>query len=176
MVSNRASGHFAAQAHAITPVAQLNTLRGWVSADVAVGANTFRFISTHLEPDVPPVRLAQANEVLEGPANTALPVVFVCDCNSAAPDGAAYGALLAGGLRDTWVEKGGSKDGTTCCQDADLMNPVSLLDRRVDLVLVAGPVAPVQVRVVGDARHDRTTSGLWPSDHAGVAAKLLLGR
>ncbi|MFS4096321.1 hypothetical protein [Streptomyces sp. AF1A] len=30
-------------------------------------------------------------------------------------------------------------------------------------------------KVIGDRPGDRTPSGLWPSDHAGVAASLRLG-
>ena len=30
----------------------------------------------------------------------------------------------------------------------------------------------IKVEVVGDDPYDKTPSGLWPSDHAGVAAKI----
>jgi hypothetical protein len=41
---------------------------------------------------------------------------------------------------------------------------------------VRAPVRRIveEVRVVGDRRGDRTPSGLWPSDHAGVVAVLTL--
>ena len=33
-------------------------------------------------------------------------------------------------------------------------------------------VDKIKVEVVGDDPYDKTPSGLWPSDHAGVAAKI----
>jgi hypothetical protein len=35
-------------------------------------------------------------------------------------------------------------------------------------------LGPVHARVVGARQRDKTPSGLWPSDHAGVAAKLII--
>jgi len=57
-------------------------LYGWASVDVEVQGRSFRFVTTHLEPILTPFRQAQVNEILQGPANTTLPVVLVCDCNS----------------------------------------------------------------------------------------------
>jgi hypothetical protein len=65
-------------------------------------------------------------------------------------------------------------DGFSCCQAEDLRNTASLLDERVDLVLLKGALTAKQVVVVGDESADRTESGLWPSDHAGVAATIRL--
>jgi len=38
------------------------------------------------------------------------------------------------------------------------------------------PAGGVHATVVGDESADRTPSGLWPSDHAGVVASLTLSR
>ena len=53
-----------------------------------------------------------------------------------------------------------------------MLNPVSLLTERIDFVLFRGDFAVHSVEVVGDEPVDRTPSGLWPSDHAGVVAQL----
>ena len=62
--------------------------------------------------------------------------------------------------------------GFTCCQDADLLNPTSKLSERIDLVLFRGNFSAIHADIVGDNPANRTSSGLWPSDHAGVVATL----
>jgi len=122
------------------------------------------------------VQEAQGAEMLAGPANTTLPVVYVCDCNSRA-DGtgtATYADALAAGFADAWLERERHDPGLTCCQAEDLRNPVSLFDQRIDLVLVRGRAHVRQIQTVGGAQEDRTPDGLWPSDHAGVVATLQL--
>ena len=44
----------------------------------------------------------------------------------------------------------------------------------LDLILFRGPFKVDDVDVVGEDPDDRTESGLWPSDHAGVVATLEL--
>lgn len=84
---------------------------------------------------------------------------------------------------DTWLERVGRWEiGNTCCQDALLDNAVSQLEERIDLTWVrpapdhyGGPaVRAVRAEVVGDEVADRTPGGLWPSDHAGVATRMIL--
>jgi hypothetical protein len=55
-----------------------------------------------------------------------------------------------------------------------LLNPVSELDRRIDPVLYRGGFTVREAAVVGDQVENRTPSGFWPSDHAGVVATLKL--
>jgi hypothetical protein len=150
-------------------------LRGWTAVDAQVGGLNFRFLTTHLDPTSPLVQVAQANELLAGPANAAMPLVFVGDFNSAA-DGtgtATYGNLIAAGFQDAWSQVHPGDPGYTSTQDADLMNPVSLLTERIDLVLHRGGFSALDVELVGENPADRTTSGLWPSDHAGIVATLI---
>ena len=60
----------------------------------------------------------------------------------------------------------------TCGQGPVLDNPVSKLDERIDYVFVRDADVR-ECRVVGDQPEDRTRpGGLWPSDHAGVVARL----
>ena len=145
----------------------------------------FRSITTHLDGDcldfTSAIQVAQANEILHGPANTALPVIWVGDFNSNA-DGPnvdsfntpTYGNLIAAGFEDAWRIENPDNPGFTCCQAADLLNPVSALSRRIDLVLFRGDFEVEDVDIVGEDLDDRTPSGLWPSDHAGVVTTLEL--
>ena len=153
-----------------------NERRGWVAVDGEVRGHRFRLVSAHLHADVPFIQMAQAHEIVDGPAATPMPLIFVCDCNSPADgSGTATYAYLRSNLRDAWTEKRPGDAGYTCCQAPNLFNEPSLLDERLDLVWLRGPLGAVEMRVVGDMEHERTDSGLWPSDHAGVAARLLLG-
>ena len=55
---------------------------------------------------------------------------------------------------------------------ADLLNKLSQLHERIDLVLTknASRTPAPKAKVVNDRQVDRTATGQWPSDHAGVAA------
>src|SRR5262249_10881190 len=141
-----------------------------------------RFITTHLEVLSPVVQGAQAAEILDGSANTTLPVVLVCDCNSSASGTGTeatptYGELIAAGFVDAWALKHPEAAGLTSCQATDLRNLPSALNERIDLVLVLGAEIRVRhVARVGAKPGDRTPGPvrLWPSDHAGVVATLEL--
>lgn len=94
-----------------------------------------------------------------------------------------YAVLSNFNYVDTWLERGGAWElGLTCCQAALLDNEESELYERVDLTWVrpapdhyGGPVVRgVRAEVVGDEIADKTPSGLWPSDHAGVATRMIL--
>jgi endonuclease/exonuclease/phosphatase family metal-dependent hydrolase len=174
-LSNIGAGHFAANVVVNGIAGPIVVTRGWASVDAKIRGRTFRFISTHLmTPDFPGVQLAQAEELLQGPAHTELPVVLVGDFNSSA-DGsgtATYGKLLADGFVDAWSVARPGDPGFTCCQSENLRNAVSTFDGRIDLVLFRGDFEVDDVNVVGEEPADRTPSGLWPSDHAGVAATL----
>lgn len=151
---------------------------GWASADINVLGRAFRFVTTHLEV-IPPfsVQKAQAAEAIKSAINTALPIVFVGDFNTVASDPThptfpTYQLFIDAGFTDAWKQKHPSLPGYTCCQAANLLNPVSALNVRIDLVLTRGAVSVDDIRVVGDRVGDRTSSGLWPSDHAGLVATL----
>jgi endonuclease/exonuclease/phosphatase family protein/PEP-CTERM motif-containing protein len=153
----------------------ITVFRGWTAVDVNAGGLNFRLVNTHLDPTSPVVQVAQANELLAGPASTPLPLVFVGDYNSPA-DGtgsATYGNLIAAGFQDSWSQVHPGDSGYTSTQNADLMNPTSLLSERIDLVLHRGGLSAISAELVGEDLADRTPSGLWPSDHAGIAATLI---
>jgi hypothetical protein len=94
-----------------------------------------------------------------------------------------YAVLSGFNYIDTWLERVGAWElGNTCCQATLLDNEESELYERVDLTWVrpapdhyGGPaVRAVRAEVLGDEVADKTPSGLWPSDHAGVATRMIL--
>ena len=166
------------------PLARLgiSVPRGYVAVDATISNRTYRIVNTHLEPFDPQKQRAQAQELLAVLDSETLPIVLLGDFNSPAPAGDTYQFLLSEGYVDVWTRsvrrKGGA--GNTCCQAADLRNAVSMLNRRIDLILFKSSndmhghdgLGAVFADVVGDEARDRTPSGLWPSDHAGVVAAL----
>lgn len=159
-------------------VVSVRIRKGWASVDARIGGADVRFVSTHLEIREfgPEVQLAQADELLEVTDASPLPVVLVGDFNSAA-DGsttATYGRLTGSGFRDAWSEARPADPGPTCCHSSDLRDPNSSLDSRIDLVLLGPGVEVRRVDRLGAAPGDRTASGLWPSDHAGVVATVAI--
>jgi endonuclease/exonuclease/phosphatase family metal-dependent hydrolase len=174
-LSNPQAGTYQTALTIPTVAGTITAPRGWVSVDVKIRGESFRIVDTHLEAFSPLVRNPQAGELLAGPADTELPVVAVGDFNSGpGTDRGAYNILVAGGFSDAWPSLNGV--GWTCCHPADLHNPSPALTKRVDLVLTRGGFQTVSAEVVGEEPGDRTASGLWPSDHAGVVATLRLPR
>jgi len=176
-VSNVQAGHFTTNCVIPTRIGTITIKRGWVSADIKIRGTRVRVVSTHLDGDCPDpaIQTAQSMELLQAAGATNLPLVFIGDFNSDPITGstAAYGTLTAAGFTDAWGVAGVGP-GFTCCQESFLLNPGSTLSRRIDLVLVRGDFAVLGIDVAGDESSDRTPSGLWPSDHAGVVATLRL--
>jgi endonuclease/exonuclease/phosphatase family metal-dependent hydrolase len=178
-----ASQHFPTPRTTSTPIGTLVTPGGYVSIDAIVRGLAMRFVSVHLDPacsatQCDPIGLAiqlqQTNELLQLAGNTTLPLVLVGDFNTAAdepshPSHVIYEALINAGLTDAWKR---NSAGFTCCQDEDLLNPKSKLSVRIDLVLFRGDFDAKEVNLIGDKHSDKTPSGLWPSDHAGITATL----
>ena len=174
-VTGSSEGNFAA----FLPVPTLSGVvaihRGWTSVDVSVAGRAVRVVNTHLEPLHALVQLAQAAELLSGPTNVGGRVVLLGDLNSRG-DGtrtASYGLITgAGGFADTWVLRHGDAPGLTCCFAEDLSDASASLYERVDFVLVRGALDVARIKRIGEQPEDRTPSGLWPSDHAGLRAVL----
>jgi endonuclease/exonuclease/phosphatase family metal-dependent hydrolase len=177
-VSEPRTGHYAAALTVPTVGGPITLKRGWASVTVRAHGRSFRFITTHLEAFSAPVQVAQGDELARRPAAGPLPVVLVGDFNSRA-DGSGtptYANLVAAGFADAWSEARPGEPGLTCCHGVDLREPEPRLVSRIDLVLTSGGFRSVSADVVGDESGDRTTGGLWPSDHAGVVATLRLPR
>ncbi len=155
---------------------------GWASVDVTVHGRKLRFATTHLEV-IPPftTQQVQAVEAIRSVADTTLPIVFLGDFNTVAGDPGhptypTYQQFINAGFSDAWKQKYPAIAGFTCCQNADLLNPQSVLSVRIDLILTRGAVSVETIKIIGDQPGDRTPSGLWPSDHAGLVATLKIGK
>jgi endonuclease/exonuclease/phosphatase family metal-dependent hydrolase len=151
-------------------------LKGWASADIKDRGKTYRFVTTHLGATLTEsVQIAQANELLQGPTNTTLPVILVGDSNSdAAAGGQAYSLLLNGGLTDVWSSLNPNSSGLTFPLSGALPSLILNPTKRLDLVLARGAISFSDIDVVGEDIADLTPSGLRPSDHAGLIATLVL--
>jgi endonuclease/exonuclease/phosphatase family metal-dependent hydrolase len=153
--------------------------RGWVAVDAQIRGTTYRFVTTHLEAFALPVEVAQANELLHGPTNTNLPVILSGDFNSAAAGGpdspVGYNTVIAAGFIDAWtVAQPGNNGFTWPLHPEDTFPASPGPTERIDLVLVRNGVSVLGAQEVGNTPADLTPSGLWPSDHAGVVAQLVV--
>ena len=162
----------------------LNWKRGYVAVEATVNQQELIFASTHLEVQMfLPVPELQAQELIAFLSGFDRQVIAVGDFNSAANPSApaqyktqTYSMLLAAGFDDVWARAHDEEAGLTCCHADDLRSP-AVFDQRLDLVLVKHPLGAyggVQAMIVGEEPEDRTPSGLWPSDHAGLVATLHL--
>lgn len=150
--------------------------RGWQAVDVTIDGRKFRFVNTHLEVLSASVRRNQLQELLKGPAKASgsTRVALVGDFNFAPGSGPEYNTILGAGFKDVWTLVNPTSAGPTCCQNANLQNASSTLAHRIDFVFMRGALAARSAFRVGESQADRTPSGLWPSDHAGVVARLRL--
>ena len=160
--------------------------RGFVAVTAKVRGETFRFVNAHLEvrentvqvgEETAAIQLLQAEELTNELRREKLPLILTGDFNSSPldPCGYAYSFIRDEGYFDVWNYRvtGNCEQGYTCCQAEDLLNEASLLVERIDHVFSktrSGCVGPVFAYTVGDEPGDKTESGLWPSDHAGVVA------
>lgn len=172
-VANPLSGSFVNRIE--IPEIGLSIPRGWCSVDVFVRGRKLRFINTHLEEETQPLlQLLQAQELLDGPASTSLPVILVGDFNADAngENGTwTYDELLADGFVDSWGDLHPGDPGLTWGHDAGLADPAWAFVWRIDLVLYkSGRFVPKSVETL-DGGLGGPQPPLWPSDHAGVAAR-----
>ncbi len=160
-----------------TPFGTLPVPRAWVSVDATFNGKAFRFIGTHLESVVASIREAQGGELRAGPANTSLPVIVAMDSNAQAfplPQDPTYMDFIAAGYNDAWTEIFPIVPGLTCCQAQFVNNAASQLYQRIDLILTLGSIEAQNIALFGADPSSKTPGGLWPSDHAGVAAQLVV--
>ena len=165
------SGSFAGTLPIQTPLGPIGLARGWASVDVEHDGAELRFVTTHLEVAATragtEAQLAQADELVRGPAACAQPVVMAGDFN-ARPGSAGYERFLAAGFADAWTQVNAeAADGLTCCHRMPLDDPADPLRTRIDLILLRGGPTAAEAFLVGDFG-----PGIWPSDHAGVVARL----
>ena len=155
----------------------ISTTPGFVFVDATVRGIPLRFVSVHLVPN-PTTIEAHTLDLLDKTASPTLPLVFGGDFNTTANDPSnisyklVYQHLIDAGLTDAWnphIHRPGL--GLTCCQKP-LLNEPSDLTTRVDLILFSGAFEVEDINLIGNKETDRTPSGLWPSDHAGLVATL----
>ena len=149
------------------------------------------------DPAAPFFQAAQATQLLATlaafPSAPGTEVIVVGDINSSPDDGPfPLGPTLQGQppyaqftqgvdifgqpsfapYADAWSASKSKGPGYTCCELADLSNAESMHDERIDVVFSQSAPNKAQVRVLNTRSKDKTMSGLWPSDHASVYAKL----
>jgi endonuclease/exonuclease/phosphatase family metal-dependent hydrolase len=150
--------------------------RGWVFADATIAGRSFRVITTHLESFDDTSQVAQGQELArDAGLTTKRPTILLGDLNSRA-DGTGtptYASLRAAGFRDAWADSRPGDVGLTCCFGELLNEPGGPFYSRIDYVLHKNGFRAMAAGIVGEEPRDRL-SGLWPSDHAGVWARLRL--
>lgn len=179
------------QVNLVLPIAGGNVpfTRGYTAVDAKVRGITYRVVNTHLEVYgegmIAAVQALQAQELVGVLANETRPLVLLGDFNSS-PENPVdpntgiippFKQLSWSGFQDAWLHgKNADKPGFTCCQAEDLSNPVSQASERIDHIFYRSDVtatgndAAIKIKTVGNNVQDKTPSGLWPSDHAGLAA------
>lgn len=159
--------------------------RGFVAIDARVKGRTYRFANTHIEPFSQDIKLLQTQEFLSYFQNETLPLILVGDFNTPATHGQAYNVIVGQNYVDVWTKNlqpsPNNPNGYTNPHDSDLRNTVIKLDQRIDIIFAKNEygstkIGPVFAEVVGDELDDKTPTGLWPSDHAGVVATLHMPR
>ena len=160
------------------PSLGIEVLRGYAAVTAEVRGAKYRFINTHLEPPEIAVEIQQAQlqELLATIENEELPVVLVGDFNTE-PQDDTYGLVLGGGFEDVWESSRRrapyNPDGLTGNHPLDLQGTDFQLSKRIDYLFARNPGNVRSVAtVIGDHIHDKTISGMWPSDHAGVVARI----
>lgn len=166
--------------------------RGWTRTTLRHAGTLHHVVNTHLEvARIAPIQAAQADELLNVVVEGLQGVTIIAgdlNSNAAAEAGdpthtPTHDNLVAAGFVDVWESShpGRRDTGLTCCHSPSLMGEQDF-DQRIDFVLVR-PWDDERSRwervrgafradIVGEEPRDRTDSGLWPSDHAGVVASI----
>jgi endonuclease/exonuclease/phosphatase family metal-dependent hydrolase len=151
----------------------VNLVRGWCSVDVIVRGKLVRVVNMHMEEEyLDLIQSFQADELLVGQLHSNSSVIALGDFN-ASEKSSLYKNFLKAGFKDPWLLLHPGEAGFSCCQDEDLLNPMPHLNERIDFILYRGSDISVDdVRLVGAQPSNRIPSGQWPSDHAGLVARL----
>ncbi len=156
--------------------------RGWVAAEVTIRGMELTIASTHPESGnasgLDQLRAAQMQELVSTLAGDK-PAILMGDLNDF-PGSPMYQVLVGAGFIDVWSALRPGDSGNTCCHLIDLSNPLPNLTQRIDYVFARGTEQrPTglsgEIQLLGDVPEDRISGvGIWPSDHAGLAAQLRL--
>ena len=158
--------------------------RGWVAIEAIIGDRSYVIASTHLEsgggPGLDQLRAAQAIELVTTLGSRA-PAVVLGDLNDV-PGSLMYQVMVGAGFADTWKILRPGTEGYTCCHQANLANQVHGFTQRIDYVFARGVGLTLdgvrgKVDRLGEAPSDRIAGPahrIWPSDHAGLVASLVV--
>ncbi|GAA3955919.1 endonuclease/exonuclease/phosphatase family protein [Allohahella marinimesophila] len=201
MASNPLTGNYTYNAAVDVAGSSLEFTRGYAAVDITVKGDTYRFVNTHLETggsepfkSLQAVQMTELLGIMDMTNTNGIPTILVGDFNSAPGEDAFVSAsgipgldglalvppylqAVASGYADAWLEQKRPGAGLTCCFSSTVNGPDSELSERIDHIFLAAPErtrVKVQAKVVGDDVFDMTPGGLWPSDHAGVVARIML--
>ena len=200
--SNVYNGNFTYNGQTSVGGQTIEFTRGYNMLDINVKGADYRFVNTHLEvggsepfKSLQAVQMNELMQVIDATTIPSYPVVMVGDFNndpreepfissSGVPglDGLPlvppYLQAVGSGFLDLWLSKKRPQNGYTCCFDDLVSDPNAQLSSRIDHIFLnpkAREVEKLKAKVVGDSDADMTdTSGLYPSDHAGVFGKIKL--
>jgi endonuclease/exonuclease/phosphatase family metal-dependent hydrolase len=169
------SGLFSDQQKFVVAGQTLSFDRGWVYADMTYKGAKFRFANTHLEVGgvSAPIQEKQAKQFVKVVRKGAGTVIATGDFNSDAYgqySPKSYKILTRSYFKDMWRATDG--EGLTCCQSADLSNPVSENVSRIDFVLGHGKVKARRSVNTNVTPFRDAPVPLWESDHGGVVSTL----
>jgi endonuclease/exonuclease/phosphatase family metal-dependent hydrolase len=165
----------------VPPVPQL---RGWIAADLTARGKTWHFVTTHPDPSWPANgKTPHVQQLIASVANVTNPVIIAGDLNLE-PSWPEHIELVTAGFVDLWTSRLGpapsdNPNGFTCCElDPALRNPQPTLTKRIDYVMARPAsgysVGPVRFLIFGDDLAERTATGMWPADHAGLLVGLVM--
>jgi hypothetical protein len=168
-LGHRAAGVFAARRTATIGGASGTTLSvegTWASVNLINDPNPYHsvhLVTADLDPVDPNVNAAQGAELIAGPLRTSMPVILAGDFGFL--NQASYQEITQDNYSDTWLRYRAFDPGLTGTEPS-LSDPVRSFQARTDFVFIKV--------LLGTGPSDRTLTGLWPSDHAGVAVSLNL--
>ena len=149
--------------------------RGWAGMEGRVAGKRFRFFTPHAEAYSNDISTKQFQEMMASSQlrPKRIPMVIAGDFNSdpRSTDDAergGYDAVVDAGFRNT-----ARRPRNTCCQTELLDNDESQLKTWIDHIMVRPRARVLGWGLVGNEPADRI-GDLWPSDHAGVFARLRL--
>jgi endonuclease/exonuclease/phosphatase family metal-dependent hydrolase len=169
----------------------INLIRGYIEAQVTVDGRDYVVVTTHTEgTDITPLvdykqlHAQQMQEIVDRVNLTDLPAIVMGDLNDFS-DSPMYQTMLDGGFTDAWRALRPGAVGNTCCHLSDLSDPnpnFGRFQQRIDYVFARGlghANRSVNGRITrfGLNDSDRLTGPdgtIWPSDHAGLEATLLI--
>lgn len=162
----------------------ITIVRGWTRIDATIGGMDVEVWNTHLEsgddPQIVGLRGLQAGELV-GLASTGVPVIMMGDFNDEMGSPMYATMTELGQFEDVWRELRPRARGYTCCHASDLSNRRARFDQRIDYVFARGlghPRSGLKGQVLRTGllpweRIEGPAYKIWPSDHAGVYARLL---